>query len=303
LDWNHRQHKTVQHLMIGVPQMAEGAMRPTHFDRIDDSTAHCVSGNSLEPGDYAVGLAIPFPRTGDDVMFHLINLPTPRRRLAYSYYLRRDESERLLDISRRTLEDFLARRHVLSIAEITMLCHLDPRAVSRFLGPYFQAVPDRPLSPTSAEVPGTGTVHSAICVMMSIIGTQEAVPALEKVARANMGQKLTYENPFCFAWISALAIARRDPWPEVDAWLASLIDETEPMIANAEPVPDLGSTAAGLLLERHQVSPYAFELEPTGTDTFERSAFVGYRFMSDSGRQEVKAWWAKEQASAQKTSP
>ena len=293
----------MQHLIIGVPQMAEAAMRPTHFDRIDDQTAHCVSGNSLEPGDYPVGRAIPFPHTGDNVMFHLINLPTPRRRLAYEYYLRRDESERLLDISRRTLEDYLAKRHALSVEEVTMLCHLDPRAVSRFLGPYFQAVPDRPLSSASAGVPGAATLHSTICLIMSIIGTQEAVPALEKIARANSGQKLTYENPFCFAWIATLAIARRDPWPDIDTWLASLIDETEPLISNADPVPDLGSTAAGLLLERHEVSPYAFDLEPAGTETFERSAFVGYRFMSDSGRQEVKAWWAKEQAAGQKTSP
>src|SRR4029078_5820862 len=60
-DWEHRQHVTVQHLLVDVPQYPEISTKATHFDRIDDKTAHCVSGNNLTPGDYPVGGAIPHP--------------------------------------------------------------------------------------------------------------------------------------------------------------------------------------------------------------------------------------------------
>ena len=142
-DWQHRQHISVQHLIVGVPQLVEAAARPTHFDRIDDHTAHCVSGNSLTPGDYPVGVAIPNPNPAYEVMYYLVNLPTPRRRLAYDYHLKRDESERLADISQRTLDDFLAKRRPLDELHVMMLRQLDPRTVSRFVGPYFQSCAGR----------------------------------------------------------------------------------------------------------------------------------------------------------------
>src|SRR6185436_7373937 len=87
--WSAQRHVTIQYLLVDVPQFPEGGLRATHFDSIDERTAHCVSGNSLVPGDYAVGVAIPHPE-GREVMFHLQNLPTPRRRLAYTYKVKRD---------------------------------------------------------------------------------------------------------------------------------------------------------------------------------------------------------------------
>ncbi|MGD9719957.1 MAG: hypothetical protein AB7O59_01940 [Pirellulales bacterium] len=294
-DWNHRQHITVQHLIVGVPQMAETAQRPTHFDRIDNETAHCVSGNSLDPGDYPVGEAIPHPK-GQEVMFYLVNLPTPRERMAYAYRLRRDEAVRLLEISQRTLDKMVARRAPLDEKHVTMLMQLDPRAVSRFVGPYLDAVPDQPLVADGGDLAGQLTLHTAICSVLITVGTHEAVPALEKLARSDRWQKPNHENPIHIAWVAALAIAMRDPWPGLDDWLASLVDETEPLLLNADPVPDLGATAAGLLLERHQVSPYSFDLEPAGNDAFDRSRFAGYAFLSPEGRQMVRDWWQKQRS-------
>jgi hypothetical protein len=297
-DWNHRQHLTVQHLIVGVPQMAEGAIYPTHFDRIDDKTAHCVSGNALKQGDYPVGVAIPNPNPGNEFMYYLVNLPTPRRRLAYAYHLRRDEGERLVEISRNTLDHFLANRRVLDEINVMMLCQLDPRAVSRFVGPYFEAVPDQRMPDAKGNPTGELTLHATVASMLCVIGTHEAVPALEKLARSDRLPKPTYESPFHIVWIAALAIAKRDPWPGVDPWLAGLIDETEPVILNADPVAEAGASAAGLLLERHGVSPYSFELEPAGNDAFERSRFSGYHFTSDAGREAVRRWWQKRKDSA-----
>ncbi len=299
-DWDHRQHITVQHLLVGVPQMAEGAQRPTHFDAINDKTAHCVSGNSLTPGDYPVRVAIPHPNPAVEVMFYLVNLPTPRHRLRYAYHLRRDEADRLMEISQHTLDYFLAQRKQLDETHVLLLLHLDPRAVSRFAGAYFQAVPDKPITPTGGELGGRFTLHSAVCAVLARVGTNAAIPAIEKLARSDQMDEPNHENPFHIAWIAALSIAKRDPWPEVDSWLAGLIDEREPMIINTDPVPDLGATAAGLLLARHGVSPYTFDLEPAGNNAFDRSRFAGFHFTSDAGREAVRRWWSEQQSADDK---
>ena len=77
--WVERSHNTVQYLLVDVPQRVEQAERTTHFDRIDDKMAHCVSGNSLAPGDYPVGIGLPPTHPLNPVkegrLFHLINLP------------------------------------------------------------------------------------------------------------------------------------------------------------------------------------------------------------------------------------
>jgi hypothetical protein len=303
-DWDHRQHLIVQHLIVGVPQMAEGAARATHFDRCDDQTAHCVSGNSLTPGDYPVGVAIPNPNVNNQVMYYLVNLPTPRRRVAYAYHLKRDETARLKEVSRRTLDNFLANRRALDELHIMMLQQLDPREVSRFAGPYFELVPDRKLPTTGADPAGQLTMHTMICSVLCAVGTHEAVPALEKLARSGQLGKPSFENPFDIAWIAALASAARDPWPEIDAWLAGLIDETGPIVTNSDPVAEVGASAAAMLLERHNVSTSLFDLEPSGETGIERSRFAGFHFRSEDGRKRVAEWWARQkQAKGQDTAP
>ena len=64
--WMGRRVLGRQHLLVGVPSKPPGAERPSHFDRIDDRVAHCVSGNSLSPGDYPVGVAFPHPKQPGD---------------------------------------------------------------------------------------------------------------------------------------------------------------------------------------------------------------------------------------------
>ena len=82
--WQGGHQTGEQHLVVGVPTLSPNAMKPTHFDRADDRVAHYVSGNSLSPGDYPVGEAFPHPLV-EHGFFHLVNLPTPRRRMAYLY--------------------------------------------------------------------------------------------------------------------------------------------------------------------------------------------------------------------------
>jgi len=296
-NWEHRQHKTVQYLIVGLPQFNEMAQRATHFDRIDETTAHCVSGNSLTEGDYPVRIAIPHPEATQEVMFHLTNLPTPRRRLAFEYQVQRDEALRLREISQRTLDDFIARQTVLSEQQVVLLAQLDPRIASTFVGPYVRAVPNRPLVTTNTELQGQLTVHGGICHMMTRVGTREAIPALEELARSGRLEP-TYESPYQIAWIATLTIAERDPWPGVDDWLARLVGQKIPLVSNLESPPELGASAAAVLLNRHGASTRPFGLETTGEAATEKLRFVGFRFSSDRDRQDVIRWWDKQKAAA-----
>ncbi|HEY5311236.1 MAG TPA: hypothetical protein VIK18_01910, partial [Pirellulales bacterium] len=107
--WNSGHHTSIQYLLVGIPSHPERAQRASYFDRCDDHKAHCVSGNSLSPGDWPVGVFFPHPLTLD-AMFHLVNLPTPRRRMAYEYEVRHSERQRLAELSEHTLQVLLAAK-------------------------------------------------------------------------------------------------------------------------------------------------------------------------------------------------
>jgi hypothetical protein len=301
-NWEHRQHVTVQYLIVGLPQFNELARQATHFDRIDEETAHCVSGNSLKPGDYPVRVAIPHPEPPQEVMFHLTNLPTARRRLAYEYHIRRDEGTRLREITERTLKHFLDHDQMLNETEVLLLAQLDPEIVSRFVGSYFQRVPDRKIVTTISELGNEATVHRAICHMISRIGTRTAVPALEQLARSGKLEP-TIESPYHIAWIAALALAQRDPWPGVDEWLAKLVDSNTALVMHADIRPELGASAAALLVDRHGASTRPFGLVTAGEAATERLRFIGYRFENERHREEVKRWWGKQKTAAEGGAP
>ncbi len=298
--WSGYTNGTVQYLTLGVPQFNDAFAPPraTHFDRIDEQTAHCVSGNSLNEGDYPVRVAIPHPEPGREVMFYLTNLPTPRRRLAYEYYVRRDERWRLQQITERTLDYLLTRQTPLSEVEILMLGQLEPHAVSRFVGKYFEAVPNTHLVATPNGLNNQQTVHAGICAVLSRIGTHEAIPALEKLGRSGTLGKPTYPNRVDIPWVAALAIANRDRWPGLDPWLASLLDEQVPLTTDPDTPPELGASAAGLLLDRHGMSVRPFGLSTAGESVTEVFQFYGYRYSSERDRQDVKRWWQKQQTIA-----
>ncbi len=303
--WSNHTNTVLQYLLINVPQYNDAITPPraTHFDRIDDQTAHCVTGNSLTEGDYPVRVAIPHPEPGRDTMFYLTNLPTPRSRLAFEYSVRRDEHTRLAEISKRTLDYFLNRKTPLSEVEILLLAQLDPRAVSRFVGDYFASVPNAPLASTPNGLNSQTTLYGGICAVLSRVGTHDAVPALEKLARSGALGKPVYPNRVEVAWVALLAIAARDPWPEVDPWLAALIDETLPLTTDPDLPPELGASAAGLLIDRRGASVRPFGLVTAGESVTDAFQFYGYRFTTEDDRADVKRWWKKQQtiaAAAQK---
>lgn len=119
-------------------------------------------------------------------------------------------------------------------------------------------------------------------------------------------------------WIAALAIAsrvqdRRD-WPEVDDWLASLIPRTDPLVmprTDAKPedinsendapevgelFPELGATAAAILLRRHGIDRSVYRLEPLGRQLLAQVGCQGHRFTHAQDRQALLDWWGDRHA-------
>lgn len=338
--WQQGQHRGIQHLLVGVPSQVQGAPRPSHFDYIDDSTAHCVSGSNLTPGHYPVGVAVPHPHQ-IDAFFHLVNLPTPRRRMAYEYLVQRDLRVRLSEITQRTGQYYTRRQQPLSEREILVLVQLDPHGVSRFAGEFLRRMPDEHLSDQEGQtVAGRTSRHGLLCMVLAHKGTQEAAPGLLQAIADGRILPPTAEAPYAWPWIAALAIARRNPWPDVDRWLVEMIPRTDPLrlsgppsspgphlweevpvwppqpdpnlpskdmlpggpsldpkgASSEEEVPQLGATAAALLLRRHEQASSLSPLLPVADPLLKKWCDLqGYRFPNPQSPQEILRWWKNRQ--------
>ena len=303
--WIGRKQTLEQHLVVGQPMHAPGAAHPSHFDRADDHLAHCVSGNALSPGDYPVGVAFPPPNWPTDAaeaaVFDLVNLPTPRRQIAYSYYVKTDAAVRLAKLSRRTLDRFLSDKKLLSDSELGMLGQLDAREVSRFASRYFLLVDDGTVEEDFDQESSISRSHlgsqssrfGAICAQLAIDGTGEAAPGLLQAMRQKKFLSPTPLGPYRLQWVAALSIARRDPWPDVDAWLVENIDNPQTLIIDHAEAAEIGATAAGFLLIRHGERPEAFGLQATVDSQLGELKLPGFRYGTPEDASRVHQWWKR----------
>lgn len=293
--WMGRDHKGSQHLIVGTPSWGQGAVRPSHFDRIDDQTAHCVSGQNLSPGDYPVGVAVPHPRMEGAAFFHLVNLPTPRRRMSYQYVRQQPDPVRLAQISRRTVDRFLQRKTHLTESELVLLPLLDREVMSAFAARMLMSLADESLPPEGADrLGGRSSHHGLLCAALAMEGTQAAIPTLLEAIQAHRVLPPTSKSPYGMDWLAALAIAARDPWAEAEPWLLGLVERKDPLVQGMQNPPQLGATAAAILLEQHEQNAALFGLEPTGERTLESLGIRGCRFTSDDSPNLVRQWWAKQ---------
>jgi len=295
--WMNRQQRGTQHLLVGVPSRGQLAERPSHFDRIDDESAHCASGQNLSPGDYPVGVAIPHPnlRLDGAAFFHLVNLPTPRRRMGYAYDQRRENALRLAEISRRTVDLFLQRKVHLTEPELIMLLQLDAEVMSGFAAKMLLATDDRPLPREGIERPGgRPTHHGMLSGALAAQGTGAAIPGLLEAIEKQRVLPPTPQALYRLDWIAALAIAARDGWPEVDAWLAGVVERNDPLVQGRPSPPEFGATAAAILLQRDGQNASAFALEATDDPLLEQFGVRGYRFVSSDAPGVVLQWWSKQ---------
>jgi hypothetical protein len=300
--WSGRHHQMEQHLLIGVPSQSPGAVRPSHFDYIDDERANCVSGNRLSPGIHPANVAFPHPLT-ESAFFQLVNLSTPRRRMAYSVQVNGDETLRLAALSRRTLDRFLRDKRELSEAELVMLAQLDAKEVSRFAGAYFRLVDDSPLPDTEIRerLGGRPSRHGLLCGLLATEGAKEAAPGLIEAIAQNRFRPPTAHGPYRMHWVAALALAARDPWPDLDAWLAAQVAHCEMLAEDQrEDGAEVGATAAALLLRRTGERPAHHGLQLAPDAVLVQCGLDGYRFMSTDARWKLIEWWKTREAPNQR---
>ena len=173
------------------------------------------------------------------------------------------------ELSERTTAYFLDRKQCLAEREIALLRQLDPTVVSRFVGPYLLAVDDQPKAePEDFQFGGRTSRHVLLCAVLAEIGTHEALPGLVEAGRRGRLPPPSDDLKYNVGWLAAMAIADRDPWPGLDDWLASLIEMTQPLGTSPDAAPDVGGTAAAMLLERHgaylcPISAWSRSMTPT----------------------------------------
>jgi hypothetical protein len=215
--------------------------------------------------------------------------------MAYEFEKYRDESLRLAELSERTLAAIAAQKRPLKEAELIMLEQLDARAVSRFVGPYFAAVGD-PVPADRAEQNrlGRGSPLANVCNALVELGTPEALPGLLAAIDAKRFPAPTAAAPENWPWIAAMAIAERDEGPKSDAWLASLIERTDPLRIEGDKPPELGATAAAILTARHGAALNEFGLESVEDRMLAEFGAPGYRFTAPEKREKVLKWWAEQ---------
>jgi hypothetical protein len=293
--WKDRRLLNEQHLMVGVPTTSVAGTRPTCFDRVDELVAHCSSGNSLSPGNHEVGKALPHSRQ-EGAFFHLVSLPTPRRRMAYVSCANVDEVKRLAELSRRTLDGLLAAKRPLSEPQLLTLAQLDPAEVSRFAGRYFFVVDDGKLGQSGPRrIGGRPSRFGMICARLAVDGSKEAMPGLVEAIAKKRFLPPTLLAPFRLDLLAALSIAARDPWTGVDAWLAESVDMRGPLMEGRPSGAEIGATAAALLLTQHEQKPVSFGLQPAPDSLMHDTLHVeGYRFESDEARKKVQDWWKQQ---------
>jgi len=308
---NREMQHPEQRMIIGQAKRFTETANPSCFDRTDDRVAHCASGNSLVPGDYPVGIAFAAPRwnQGDrEGVFHLVNLPSPRRQVAYNYYAKTDAAARLTKLSRRTLDRFLAEKTLLNDPQLGLLAQLDAGEVSRFAGRYFFLVEDGTVGEEVDAEYSTSRRHlgvessrfGSICAQLAIDGTRQALPGLVDAIRQKRFLSPTPLAPYRMEWLAALSIAQRDPWPGVDAWLAENLENRQALDISRSDAADIGATAAALLLERHHLEPREFGLQRVVDPHLWDMKVNGYTFVSADDAQLVRKWWSRQAESGKK---
>lgn len=302
--WQSGRHENVQHLLVGVPSITKN-QGTSHFDRIDDRIAHCVSGVNLSEGDYPVGVALPHPRERNS-FFHLVNLPTPRRRMAYEYHLKEDEAGRYAALVARTLDRYLEQKLPIDEQALSMIMQFPTRDVSRFAGRYLATVDDRRVviqttvgitPPDNAVISRDGpSIHGLLCSWLASKGTQDAVLGLLTAIEKNRVLPPTETSPCRFDLFAALAIAQRDPWPNADRWLADALSRNDPIVVGQGQDPELGASAASILLRRYDGDLSDFDLIECGNGYARRFGLLAYRYGTPDGPHKVAHWWKTRQA-------
>jgi hypothetical protein len=99
--------------------------------------------------------------------------------------------------------------------------------------------------------------------------------------------------------LAALAIAKRDPWPDVEVWLAANLDNRQ-TVALATGASDetatIGAMASAMLARRHGCRPASLGLVRTTDKQMEVFNLYGYRYGKPESIERVRQWWKVQSA-------
>lgn len=286
----------IQYLWVDVPQMPDRATRATHFDRVNDKTAHLTTGSNLTEGDYPVGRLFPWEGQNRNLMlFHLVNLPTPRRWMAFEYASQDSGVKRLAMLTRPSLKKIIAEKEPLTEFDGFMLSILDRNAARDFALDYLESVDDAPITIRSRgnlEGPAPSS-HLVLCEFLAGYGDVEA--AIRLVAAIDKGRVGRNASGVDFAWLAVLSILSSDSSTSADALLYRLAHRNAALIPNEPDAADLGATAAALLMIRKGIPPEEYGLEAVDLTPYVHggwrphanlTAYV-HRFIGDGSRSSV----------------
>ena len=100
--------------------------------------------------------------------------------------------------------------------------------------------------------------------------------------------------PYRFEWLAAFSIARRDPWPGVDAWLAENLDNREKLDISHTDAAEIGATAAAVLLDRHREKPGDYGLQLVVDPHLLNYKVAGYSYATADSLSRVRKWWLRQ---------
>lgn len=297
--WSEGRHLGEQHMLVGVPSQVPGAARPSHFARIDDRWAECVSGNSLSPGQYPTHVAIPHPMS-ESAFFHLVNLPTPRRRLAYRYTSKLDDSRRLVEISRRTIDRFLDPPRPLTEPETVLLGLLDPAEVGRFVEKYFFQVEDGPFNQSDPAQPRLGGRPSRlglVCAILAKKGDRRSLSGLMRAIAQGRFRPPTSDCPYRMEYVALIAVAGRDGRDDALRCLIEIVDNCSNLAEDGRAAPpEVGPTAAAVVLKHVRTDPIEFGLVRVNDSVLESVGVEGYRSTTPDYIDRFRQWWRTRQS-------
>ena len=249
--WNAQSLISSQFVQIGVPQvhvqLREAGMdeQATHFEELRENTVRCVRGKNLKPGVLPLNRALLHPTKG--AFFFLVSLDSPRKKLMYPAQLEDACGKRRDFMAESTMRSLLAENRRLTLEEWTLLeDSIPPEIFSRYAGEWLRRLEDGPLEMAADTLvplePVSFSHHGKLCYLLALRGTSAAVPALLDAIREKKVDTIQPYGYSCAPYLALFEIARRDPWPGMESWLESLLeDETSIFRDSFEPSPMMKS--------------------------------------------------------------
>jgi hypothetical protein len=136
-----------------------------------------------------------------------------------------------------------------------------------------------------------------LCEVLIAQGTRSAARGILEAIEQGRVSLPNKNAPYRLDALALLAISARDRGPETEASLAGLLRRNDALVLSPGESPEVGATAAGLLLGRSGREPPEFGLKPLPDAMLESIGVSGFRFQSPEAGERFRRWWASRRES------